>query len=130
MFAADEGEATLHSLLAVDETATAVAYIDRSMQDGDDTGRWWFDKLFELYFDGLEEMTAMDRARPTDDPTMRALRVLSMELGTLFLRPLIEPMIGADLVDPTVMERWAREETDLLAHGIMNLQHPAKGPAG
>lgn len=61
--------------------------------------------MFELISDGFQEMTDAGTVRPSNDPTMRALFVLSMELGVLLLRPMIESVLGEELTNPAVIKR-------------------------
>ena len=113
------GSVTLQALLELEGAGEAVAYIGRSLQDGGDAGRRWFDRMLQMTLAGMDELTAAGSARPTDDPTMRALLLMSMDLGMVLTRPHVERALGADLTDPAIVERWLRAGLDLLTNGVM-----------
>ena len=112
-------DAGLRDLLGVDGMETAIVYVGRSMQDGGEVGREWFDHMFQMSVTGYEELVEAGRARPSDDPIMRALLFVAMDLGMVVLRPLVEETLGLSLTDPAVVERWMRTEFGLLAHGLI-----------
>lgn len=64
-------------------------------------------------------MVAAGRARAVADVEMTSLLLMAMDLGLLFMRPLVEERLGADLTDPAVLERWALAEVDLLTNGFI-----------
>jgi AcrR family transcriptional regulator len=126
-------EATLHALLALPDVADALAYIGRSIQDRGEIGRWWFDEMLRLSLDGLAAAESAGLARPSDDPEMRAVLVMAMDLGMVLMRPLVESRLGASLSDPDTMARWIRTELDVLTHGVMlprppDDDHPEERP--
>ncbi len=112
-------EATVQALLAVPDIAPSIAYIGRSLLDGGDVGRWWFDEMLRITVDGLEQAVAAGAARPSDDPAMRAMLMIAMDLGLVLLRPLVEASIGGGLTDPSIVERWVRTELDILTNGVL-----------
>ena len=112
-------EATLRALLALPDTTEALAYIGRSMFEGGEIGTWWFDEMMRLTLDGLAAAQAAGLARPSDDPEMRAVLLISMDIGALLMRTLVEQRLGASLSDPETVERWVRTEFDLLTHGVL-----------
>lgn len=113
------GGVTLQALLELEGAGEAVAYIGRSLQDGGDAGRRWFDRMLQMTLAGMDDLTAAGSARPTDDPTMRALLLMSMDLGMVLARPHVERALGAGLTDPAIVERWLRAGLDLLTNGVM-----------
>lgn len=112
-------DAGLRDLLGVDGIETAIVYVGRSMQDGGEVGREWFDHMFEMSVTQYEGLLAAGTARPSQDPTMLALLLMAMDLGMVLLRPLVEQTLGSNLTDPAVVQRWMRTEFDLLTHGLM-----------
>ena len=96
----------------------AIGYIGRSMQDDRPVGRRWFEQMLAMTVGGLGELALRGEARPTDDPLMRGLLLVSIDLGMVVLRPLVERALGAGLTEPAVLERWARAEFDLFHHGL------------
>lgn len=112
-------EASVQALLAIPDIAPTLGYVGRSLQDGGEVGRWWFDEMMRLSLDGLAGAEAAGRARRSDDPEMRAVLLIAMDLGMVLMRPLVEGRLGAPLTDPTTVERWVRTEFDVLTHGVM-----------
>lgn len=117
--ATSDSEATLQALLAVPEAAEALAYIGRSLLNGGRAGEWWFSEMIAMTLDGLDRAVAAGLARPSDDPQMRALLLIAMDLGLVLMRPLVERELGTDLADPRIVERWVRTEFDILRHGVL-----------
>jgi AcrR family transcriptional regulator len=112
-------DAGLRDLLGVDGIETAIVYVGRSMQDGGEVGREWFDHMFQMSVAQYEGSLAAGTARPSQDPTMLALLLMAMDLGMVVLRPLVEQKLGSNLTDPAVVQRWMRTEFDLLTHGLI-----------
>jgi hypothetical protein len=111
-------EGALQRVLQIEGSAPAVVYIGRSLQEGGDVGRAWFDRMMEITQSMVGELESIGLVRPTDDPVMRAVLLGSMDLGIVFLRPHIERLLGAAITDQAVVERWMRAEFDLLTHGL------------
>ncbi len=117
--ATGESEATVKALLAVDDIGPSIAYVGRSLLEGGEVGHWWFDEMLRLTIEGLDGAVAAGAARPSDDPTMRAMLLIAMDLGLILMRPLVEASIGGDLTDPQIVERWVRTEFDVLTNGVL-----------
>lgn len=111
--------AAMQSIWVMEDMGEAIAYIGRSMQDDRAVGRRWFEQLVATTIAGLDEMAAHGAARPSDDPTMRALLLVVLDLGMVTMRSLVERALGADLTDPDVIRRWVHTEFDLLTHGVL-----------
>ena len=109
----------LRDLLGVAGIETAIVYVGRSMQDGGQVGREWFDHMFQISLTEYEGLVAAGTARPSQDPTMLALLLMAMDLGMVVLRPLVEQTLGSNLTDPAVVQRWMRTEFDLLTRGLI-----------
>ncbi len=130
------GNAGVQGFLAIDGATEALAYIGRSMQDGGPAGRTWFARMMEMTLDGLRTLESDGAARHSEDPTMRALLLIAMDLGVILLRPLVTDLFGRDIADPALTERWVREEMDLLSNGVLRtsaaaaLAEPATRPPG
>lgn len=107
------------ALLAEPDVGPALAYIATSLQSGGDVGRWWFRQMMQMADDMFPPMVAAGRARAVADVEMTSLLLMAMDLGLLFMRPLVEERLGADLTDPAVLERWALAEVDLLTNGFI-----------
>jgi AcrR family transcriptional regulator len=116
----DDG--TLQAMLQLEGAGPAIAYIGRSLQDGGDAGRRWFDHMITATADSMAELEAAGRVRPTDDPDFRAVLLAAMDIGVVLLRGHVERLLGASIDDPGVTERWIRAEFDLLSHGLFT--HP------
>lgn len=112
-------EATTRALLALPDVSAALSYIARSLLQGGDVGRWWFDEMLGLTLDGLATAEAAGLARPASDPVARAVLLISMDLGMVLMRPLVEARLGGSLADPAIVERWVHAEMDLLTRGVM-----------
>jgi hypothetical protein len=82
-------------------------------------GRAWFDRMMQMTVDGLAQLEASGDARSSSDPMMRALLLIAMDLGVVFLRPLVEERFGVSLTDPALSERWIRTELELLSLGVL-----------
>lgn len=113
---ADEG--ALQRLLQMDEAVPALAYMGRSLQDGGDAGRFWFDRMLRSTEEGMAELEAAGAVHRSDDPVMRAVLLLAMDLGVVLLRSHVERLLGAPITDPAIADRWIRAEFDLLAKGL------------
>jgi AcrR family transcriptional regulator len=112
----DEG--ALLALLQMEEAAPAIAYIGRSLQDGGEAGRAWFDRMIVLTRDGLAAMEADGLVRPTDDADMRAVLLAAMDIGIVLLRPHVERLLGGSITDPEISGRWIHTEFELLSKGL------------
>jgi AcrR family transcriptional regulator len=110
---------SMQALLASDEVGPSLAYVAASLQSGGEVGRWWFDQMMQLGHDMFPAMIAAGTARPVADPEMTTMLLMSMDLGLLLMRPLVEEWLGAELTDPAVLERWALAATDLLTNGFV-----------
>jgi TetR/AcrR family transcriptional regulator, regulator of cefoperazone and chloramphenicol sensitivity len=113
---ADEG--ALQLLLRMDEAVSALAYIGRSLQDGGDAGRFWFDQMLRITQEAVGDLEAAGAVHRSDDPVMRAVLLLAMDLGAVLLRSHVERVLGSPITDPAIADRWIRAEFDLLANGL------------
>lgn len=113
------GNASIQALLAVPDLARAIDYVGRSLADGGDVGRWWFDQLLDMALDVNRRMVTDGSARRLDDEEMGVMVMSAMDLGILVLRPMIEARLGQSLTAPATLERWARAEVDLLTNGYL-----------
>lgn len=107
----------------------AITYVGRAMQDGGPSGEAWFDRLIELTETGADQLVAAGLARPSDDPKMRAVLLLAMDVGVVLLRQNVERYLGADLADRTTAHRWATTELELLTHGVLVARPEAVSPS-
>jgi TetR/AcrR family transcriptional regulator, regulator of cefoperazone and chloramphenicol sensitivity len=119
-------ESTMSALLALPDVSAALSYVARSLLHDGEVGRWWFDEMLRLTLDGLADAEAVGLARPAADPLARAILLISMDLGMVLLRPLVEARLGGSLADAAIVERWTRAEMDLLSHGVLT---PRPAPA-
>ncbi|MFQ5557169.1 MAG: TetR/AcrR family transcriptional regulator [Acidimicrobiales bacterium] len=113
------GETSVQAMMALVAHTPALAYVARALSEGGEAGSRLFDDSFALTLVVQSEMTAAGVARPTDDPEMLALLLGAMDLGLLLMRPHVERVLGADLFDEAVVERWVRAEIDLLTEGLL-----------
>ena len=109
----------LQAFLGIDGATAAMTYIGRSMQEGGAAGRAWFDRMMQMTIEGLAQLEATGDARTSSDPMMRALLLIAMDLGVVFMRPLVEERFGVSLTDPALSERWIRTEFELLSLGVL-----------
>lgn len=117
--ATDGWDAGIQALLAVPDVSEAIDYLGRSLADGGEVGRWWFDQLLDLAADANRRLVAAGAVRRLDDEEMGLVLMSAMELGMFVMRPLIEARLGESLTAPATLERWARAELDLLTNGYV-----------
>lgn len=122
----DEG--ALQALLQMEEAAPAMAYIGRSLQDGGDAGRFWFDRMLAITRDAMADMEASGLVHPSGDPIMRAVLIMAMDVGVVLLRSHVERVLGGSITDPEISDRWIRVEFDLWARGLF-IDDPPTGTA-
>ena len=65
----------------------------------------WFDRAAEMTIAPMSGLEAGGLARSSDDPTMRAVLLLTMDLGIVFIRQVVEGLLGASITDPDVVNR-------------------------
>jgi AcrR family transcriptional regulator len=116
-------DAAVLRLFASAGMAEAMVYIGRSLQDGGELGRTWFRRLYELTRTGMDDMERNGVMRPVADPAMTALLLLSMDLGMVLLRRHAEQVLGGDLTDAHLTDRWVRAEFGLLTTALLRLDH-------
>lgn len=112
-------DASVQALLAVPDVGRAVDYVSRSLADGGDIGRWWFDQLLDMAVDVNGRMVAAGSVRRLDDEEMGIMLVSAIDIGMLLMRPLVEARLGQSLTAPETLDRWARAEVDLLTNGYL-----------
>lgn len=122
-------EASVGEMITAKEGGPAITYIGRAMQDGGPSGVAWFDRMITLTESGTADLVASGLARPTDDPQMRAVLLLAMDIGVILMRQNVERYLGAALTDRATAERWATTELDLLTNGVL-VAPPVNPPNG
>lgn len=93
-------------------------YVARSLSEGGETGQSLFDRIFAQTRDELRELEARGLIRTTDDEIGRALLLIFLEFGPLLLRQLIEPYFEDDCFSAASVDRWVKNCTELMTHGI------------
>lgn len=115
----DEREVSVGEMIAAKDGGPAIAYVGRAMQDGGSNGATWFDRMIALTETGTADLVAAGLARPSDDPKMRAVLLLAMDIGVVLMRQNVERYLGAALTDRATARRWAVTELDLLTNGVL-----------
>lgn len=96
-----------------------LGYITRSLRDGGELGDRLFDELFELSMETDRAMESGGLARPSEDPEMRVLLLMALDMGMLLLSDHVERALGASLESPEIGGRWVRAVIDLLSNGLL-----------
>ncbi len=94
-----------------------LGYVTRSIRDGGALGDRLFDELFAMSLDTDMQMCAAGVARPTDDPEMRALLLMALDMGMLLLADHAQRVLGAPLGSTEVGGRWVSAVVDLMSTG-------------
>ncbi len=111
-------EAAMQQMLLIDGMADAAVYMARSIQDGGLLGQEWFDRAIEMTITTMSDLEGDGRVRTSDDPTMRAVLLLAMDMGVVFMRQMVERRLGAPITAPAVVNRWVTTEFELLTNGV------------
>ncbi len=96
-----------------------LAYVTQSLREGGGAGAHLFDLLYRMSRDVDREMRSDGVARPTADPEMRALLLMSLDLGMLLLADHVERVLGAPLDSPEMGERWVLGALEILTGGVL-----------
>jgi len=113
---ADEMVGSWMELIA---TTPYLGYVTQSLRDGGTAGSHLFDRLFEISVDADSAMRADGVTAPTEDPEMRALLMMALDMGMLLMSEQVERTLGASLDSPEIAERWVRGVFEILAGGVL-----------
>jgi len=102
-----------------------LAYVTRSIRDGGALGERLFDELFAMSLATDKAMHAAGVARAAPDPEMRALLLMSLDMGMLLLSDHVERALGSSLTSPDTADRWVGAVVDLLSNGLLVAPNPA-----
>jgi len=106
-----------------------LGYVTRSIRDGGQLGENLFDELFQMSLGTDQLMRESGVARPTDDPEMRALLLMALDMGMLLLSGHAERVLGAPLDSPKIGGRWVRSVVDLMSNGwLIQPDQPSPSP--
>jgi len=92
-------------------------YVTRSIRDGGKLGETLFDELYQMSLGTDQQMRESGMARPTDDPEMRALLLMALDMGMLLLSGHAERVLGAPLDSVEIGGRWVHAVVDLMSNG-------------
>lgn len=100
-------------------TTPYLGYITQSLRDGGTAGSHLFDHLYEMSCEVDTAMRSSGVAQATDDPEMRALLMMALDMGMLLLSEHVERVLGGPIESPEIAERWVRGALEILTDGVL-----------
>jgi TetR/AcrR family transcriptional regulator, regulator of cefoperazone and chloramphenicol sensitivity len=97
-----------------------LGYVTQSLREGGDVGARLFDEIYTLALETDRAMETAGIARPTDDHELRALLLMTLDLGVLLLSDHVERTLGKPIGSPEIAKRWVRGVEEILTGGVLN----------
>lgn len=99
-------------------------YIRRLFFDGDEAGVWILRRFMEMAREFSRSFEERGLMRPAEDPEMRDLQLIVLDIAVILFRPLLEGYFGKPALSEELHQRWIRSEFDLLASNLFTRPDP------
>ncbi len=101
-----------------------LGYVTQSLREGGEVGARLFDEIHRLALDTDRALCAAGLARPSNDPELRALLLMTLDLGILMFSEHVERILGQPIDSPDVAQRWVRAVEEILTLGVLHSPTP------